>query len=86
MYGFEHNEIDPHKSIPVRTLKVLLRANLPQMYPILQLRIEQAFARELGNGKMANGTFETALTLVESCFRHGLQAGAASLLSHLQGE
>ena len=59
MYGFEHNEIDPHNTVPLRTLKVLLRINLPELYPVLQGRIEQAFATELGNKGVLKSTFET---------------------------
>lgn len=58
MYGFEHNEIDPYNAVPIRTLKVLLRTNLPLLYPTLQSRIEQAFAIELSRTDVVNGMIE----------------------------
>ncbi len=33
MYGFEQNDLDPNDTIPVRTLKVLLRLNLKPLQP-----------------------------------------------------
>ncbi len=47
MFGFEQNDVDPNDTIPVRTLKVLLRLNLKPLLPKMQLRIEEVFAREL---------------------------------------
>ncbi len=47
MYGFEQNDLDPNDTIPVRTLKVLLRLNLKPLQPKIQQRIEEVFASEL---------------------------------------
>ena len=47
MYGFEHNEVDPHNAIPARTLKVLLRTNLENLLPAFTRRIKEVFAREV---------------------------------------
>ncbi|KAF2691972.1 cytochrome P450 [Lentithecium fluviatile CBS 122367] len=46
MFGFEHNEVDPHNAVPARTLKVLLRKHLPDIRPIIQKRIIQVFELE----------------------------------------
>jgi len=55
MYGFEHNDVDPHNAIPVRTLKVLLRMNIADLQPSLQPKIEKAFQHELGVGRSIDG-------------------------------
>lgn len=57
MYGFEHNDVDPHNAIPVRTLKVLLRMNLPSLIPALQPRIENAFKQAIASGKLSGCRF-----------------------------
>ncbi|KAH6669837.1 cytochrome P450 [Halenospora varia] len=54
MYGFEHNDVDPHNAIPVRTLKVLLRTNIPQLMPKLRPKIERAFQVEFDRGNQAS--------------------------------
>ena len=55
MYGFEHNDVDPRNAIPIRTLKVLLRINLPILQPKIQHRIEQVFEEELSSSKSNTG-------------------------------
>ena len=50
MHGFEHNDIDPHDAIPIRSLKVLLRSNLSHVQPRIQQRIEQVFGDEFVTG------------------------------------
>lgn len=47
MFGFEHNDIDPHNDIARRVLKVCLRMNLPSMQEGLQYIIDQALAQVL---------------------------------------
>lgn len=56
MYGFEHNDVDPHNAIPVRTLKVLLRTNLHALYPDIQPKIESAFRTELSDKPSIDGS------------------------------
>ncbi len=53
MHGFDQNNIDPYDTVPGRTLKYLLRVNLPQLQSRIQARIEQAFAEEM-KGKDGN--------------------------------
>ena len=47
MYGFEHNDVDPHNAIPARALKVLLRTNLENLLPAFTRRIKEVFAKEV---------------------------------------
>ena len=56
MYGFEHNDVDPHDVIPIRTLKVLLRTNLPNLQPRIQRRIEEVFEDQLNSSKAVKGS------------------------------
>lgn len=55
MYGFEHNDVDLHDVIPIRTLKVLLRTNLPTLQPKIQNRIEQVFEEQLSSDRSGAG-------------------------------
>lgn len=58
MYGFEHNDIDPHDSVPIHAMKVLLRKNLGAMGPVIERRVEEgteAYLKKAGSyeGKKA---------------------------------
>ena len=56
MYGFQHNDVDPHNRIPIRSLKVLLRSNLPALQPKIQRRIEEEFSEQLEKAPCEDGT------------------------------
>ena len=56
MYGFEHNDVDPHNAIPARTLKVLLRTNLDSLLPAFTRRIKEVFAKEVDCKPFADGS------------------------------
>lgn len=56
MYGFEHNDVDPHNAIPARTLKVLLRTNLENLLPAFTRRIKEVFAKEVDSKSSADGS------------------------------
>ena len=56
MYGFEHNDVDPHNAIPARTLKVLLRTNLERLLPAFARRIREVFAKEVDCKPFADGS------------------------------
>lgn len=47
MFGFEPNHIDPHHAVPGRTIKVLLRTNLPNLRPNIKSRVTEGFAAKL---------------------------------------
>ncbi|GAT19622.1 cytochrome P450 [Aspergillus luchuensis] len=47
LFGFQHNDIDPHNDIAKRVIKVLLRINLPQMQQGLQPLVQDLFKQEL---------------------------------------
>ncbi|KAL1961857.1 hypothetical protein VTN77DRAFT_981 [Rasamsonia byssochlamydoides] len=55
MFGFEHNDIDPHNSIPSRVLKVLLRMSLPKLQSRLQAPIQKVLSEELGRKEAVDG-------------------------------
>jgi hypothetical protein len=55
MFGFEHNDVDPHNTVPARTLKVLLRLQLPTLRPLIEARIEEGFHSELKKGTQICG-------------------------------
>lgn len=57
MYGLEQGFIDPHDTVPRRTLKSLLRKNMPQLVPKIQARIEQALAQELESKGSSEGNY-----------------------------
>lgn len=50
--GFEMGVIDPHDAVPIRVLKTLLRANIPE----LRSRVQEAI----------EGTFETCMNHLDS--------------------
>ncbi|KAL8804076.1 MAG: hypothetical protein Q9182_002789 [Xanthomendoza sp. 2 TL-2023] len=52
--GFEMGPIDPHDAIPIRVLKTLLRADIPQLRPRIQAAIENAFNTCMNDGKVAS--------------------------------
>lgn len=53
MFGFEHSDVDPHNTVPARTLKVLLRKNLPKLRPIINKRVIEGFDTEIRKGNEA---------------------------------
>ncbi|KAF2469379.1 cytochrome P450 [Lindgomyces ingoldianus] len=55
MYGFQVGDIDPHSSIPMRVIKVLLRMHLPVLRPVIESRIRQGFEKALGKGCRVDG-------------------------------
>ena len=61
MYGFEQTGVDPHDTVPGRTLKSLLRTHLPELQPRIQARLEQAFAHELEGRETTDGTVYLSL-------------------------
>ncbi|KAF2464155.1 cytochrome P450 [Lindgomyces ingoldianus] len=71
MFGFEHNDIDPHNAIPGRTIKVLLRIHLPAIRPMIEKRINEGFNYMLGSsspdsdGWMSVSTFGLARSITE---------------------
>ena len=54
MYGFEHNEVDPHNEVPRRYLKVYLRTSLPLLQAKFQQRIEEIFDVEKAKSKVVS--------------------------------
>ena len=42
--GFEMGPIDPHDAVPVRALKTLLKANIPELRSGIQEAIQESFA------------------------------------------
>ncbi|ORY17075.1 cytochrome P450 [Clohesyomyces aquaticus] len=70
MYGFEHNDVDPHNSVAGRTLKVLLRMNLAFLRPSIEARIEEGIASSVSRGQASEGwtsvsAFELARNITE---------------------
>jgi hypothetical protein len=51
MFGFELNDVDPHDSIPRRVFKTLARENLPNLSAVMNLRVQEVFARIRGSGE-----------------------------------
>ena len=41
--GLELGKIDPYDAVPIRALKTLLRANIPELRPRIQESIERTF-------------------------------------------
>lgn len=66
MYGFEHNDVDPHNAIPARTLKVLLRTNLENILPAFTRRIKEVFAKEVDRKPSADGGKFSSIVFNES--------------------
>ncbi|CAD6584120.1 MAG: hypothetical protein ASARMPRED_001602 [Alectoria sarmentosa] len=68
--GFEMGAIDPHDAVPIRVLKTLLRANIPE----LRSRIQEAI----------EGTFETSANqdFFQATRKYHRQALVAMLSSH----
>ncbi|KAF2242509.1 cytochrome P450 [Trematosphaeria pertusa] len=50
MYGFEHNNIDPHDNVPIRAVKVLLRMHIPVLRPLIRRKIREGFETAVANG------------------------------------
>lgn len=61
MYGFEHNDVDPHDSVPIHALKVLLRKNLSALSPIIKQRVEEGCQGFLQTPRRSNGVSVFAL-------------------------
>ena len=56
--GFEMGSIDPHDAVPIRVLKTLLRANIPELRSRIQEAIEGSFKMSLSHSDSSfNGTF-----------------------------
>ena len=66
MYGFEHNDVDPHNAIPARTLKVLLRTNLENLLPAFTRRIKEVFTKEVDSKPSADGSKSPYIIVKES--------------------
>jgi hypothetical protein len=58
MYGFEHNDTDPHDSVPIRAVKVLLRMHLPILRPLIRSKIAEGYSIAVANGRKIDGEFE----------------------------
>ena len=58
MWGFKHDETDPHDSVPIRTVKVLLRMHIPLLRPSIKHKIHEGFNRVLANGYKRDGKCE----------------------------
>ncbi|KAH7096039.1 cytochrome P450 [Paraphoma chrysanthemicola] len=43
MFGFEHNDVDPHNAVAGRTLKVLLRTHLQQLRNVIENGVKAGF-------------------------------------------
>lgn len=49
--GFEMGRIDPHDAVPIRVLKTLLRASIPEIRPSVNEAIEAALGTNLSHSK-----------------------------------
>ena len=47
--GLELGPIDPHDAVPIRVLKTLLRANIPELRSRIQEAVETTFQRCIGD-------------------------------------
>ena len=47
--GFKMGNIDPHDAVPIRVLKTLLRANIPELRSRIQEAIEGSFEMSLSH-------------------------------------
>lgn len=66
IYGFEHNDVDPHDSIPNRVVKVLLRMHLPALVPLIEQKIRDGFQKAVSNEAEIHGIAETSKSCVDS--------------------
>ena len=55
MYGFDQSGVDPHDSVPGRTLKTLLRMNMPKLQARIQGSIGQVLKDDLRGRKATEG-------------------------------
>jgi hypothetical protein len=58
MWSFRHDQMDPHDSVPVRTVKVLLQSHIPLLSPVINSEISEGFDRILAKGYRRNGNCE----------------------------
>ncbi|KAI1493662.1 cytochrome P450 [Biscogniauxia mediterranea] len=61
MLGFEHNDVDPHNSIPIHVLKVLLRKNLDTLSPVIQQGVKESLDCHLRNLPQHEGTWTVSI-------------------------
>ncbi|KAL8821170.1 MAG: hypothetical protein Q9223_000732 [Gallowayella weberi] len=78
--GFEMGPIDPHDAVPIRVLKTLLRANIPNLRPRIQMAIEKAFDACMNDGKVASNAEKP--DFFQATRKYHRQALFAMLTSH----
>lgn len=72
MFGFEHNDVDPHNTVASRTLKVMLRLHLPALRREIQNSIAEGFQAYFGklstvtSGKVENLRYELWLIMLQT--------------------
>ncbi|KAI1299005.1 cytochrome P450 [Xylaria venustula] len=61
MFGFEHNAVDPHDSVPIHALKVQLRKHLDDLRPMILHRISEGIEHHLKKSQQSVGTWTVSI-------------------------
>jgi hypothetical protein len=61
MWGFKHDDTDPHDSVPIRTVKVLLRTHIPSLRPLIRTKIEEGYSKAIAEGHRVNGSVNSLI-------------------------
>jgi hypothetical protein len=80
MWGFKHDQTDPHDTVPIRTVKVLLRMHIPILRPIISRKVHEGFERVLTKGRKHDGNCQQCF-IRRNSYSYGWQIELPSLCS-----